>query len=82
MAILKQYDPKKVKLSFGDDDVSEGIAPGTFITVERNVPRNALNVGPDGNGTNVTNNDRSGVVVVTSMGEGVFLVRVRDDAGR
>lgn len=65
MSILKQYDPKKVKLSFDSEDVTEGIAPGTFIVVERTNPRNSLNVGPDGNGTNVTNNDRSGTVTVT-----------------
>ena len=46
-------------------DISEGIAPGTFITVERSNPRNSLNVGPDGDGTNVTNNDRSGTMTIT-----------------
>lgn len=65
MAILAQYDPKKVTFTWKDTDVTEGIAPGTFITISRNVPRNSLNVGPDGNGTNVTSNDRSGVVSVT-----------------
>lgn len=65
MSILRQYDPKKVALTWDDIDITEGIAAGTFISVSRNVPRNSLNVGADGGGTNVVANDRSGVVTVT-----------------
>lgn len=65
MSILGNYNPKQVKLSFAGEDVTEGIAPGTFIVVERTVPRNSLSVGPDGDGTNVVDNNRSGTVTLT-----------------
>ena len=72
MAILTNYDPKQVTLSWNDININEGIAAGTFISVARTGARNSLNVGPDGNGSNVVNNDRSGVVTVTlRMGSAV-----------
>ncbi len=65
MSTLSNYIPKQVKLSFDGEDISQGIAPGTFITIQRSVPRNTLVVGPDGSGTNVVDSNRSGTVTVT-----------------
>lgn len=64
MSILRQYDPKKVDFTWDNINVSEGIAPGTFITITRTTPRHSLNVGGDGNGTIVVAPDRSGVVTI------------------
>lgn len=65
MAILAQYNPKSVTFSYDNEDLTEGIAKGTFITIARTNARHSLNMGSDGNGTVVVNPDKSGLITLT-----------------
>jgi len=70
-ANLKQYDPKLITIVMtplaGGAPIymHRGISDGTFVTVARNVPRNSLRVGGDGEGTKISSNNRSGLLTVT-----------------
>ncbi len=83
MSALKRYDPKQVICEWDGITLNEGIAEGTFIVVSRQVPRNALNVGADGNGTKVVNNNRSATITVTvrkgSAVNSLLTDRLRDE---
>lgn len=78
MATLTKYDPKQVVFTWDGITISTDIAAGTFITVTRNGDRNSLNVGADGNGTKVVNNDRSTVVAVTVRKSGTVNALLAD----
>lgn len=65
MAALKKYDPKEVTITWRGIPLNSGIVDGTFITVVRTSRNSALNIGSDGGGTMVINNDRSGTIGLT-----------------
>lgn len=64
--MAKDINPDKVSISFGTYSI-DGIADGTFISVERNADSFNLSVGADGEGARVKTNNRSGRVRVTLM---------------
>lgn len=59
MAAVRQYDPKKVIITFGGAIMS-GFADGTFLTVTRREDAWSLQIGTDGEGTRSKSNNRSG----------------------
>lgn len=61
---MKNYDPKKIVLTFAGILVT-GYAEGTFVNAERNEDTFELSVGSDGQGTRVRNNNQSGTVTLT-----------------
>ncbi len=65
MGALKEYDPKLVNITWDGIDLNKGIAAGTFITITRTSRAFSLNVGADGGGTRVRNNDKSAVITLT-----------------
>lgn len=60
------YDPAKNNLSFAGQIIT-GVAPDTFITVERNEDSYTLVVGAGGEAARSQNRNRSGTVTVTLM---------------
>lgn len=64
-ARLAQYDPTRVKATWGGIPLLEGIAKGTFITLERRSPTWKLPVGTDGETARIRTNDFTGVVKFT-----------------
>lgn len=83
MGALKEYDPKQVVISWDGVDVSEGIAEGTFITIASVTRDFTLNVGGDGGGTRVRNNDNSATIEVTlrrgSITNDLLSSRIQDE---
>lgn len=62
---LLKYDPAEVLVIWGALPVHEGIASGTFLTIEREKPSWRLIKGTDGEGTRVRTNDFSARVQLT-----------------
>lgn len=62
---LLRYDPREVHLIWGGLPCHVGIAAGTFITAERNVPSWRLVKGTDGEGTRVRTMNFSARVQLT-----------------
>lgn len=62
---LRKYDPKEVSITYGGISISDGIAPGTFIEINRNSPIYTKFVGTDGEVIRVRTNDRTGTIRVT-----------------
>lgn len=65
MGALKTYNPKEVDVLWDGIDMTDGIIEGTFVTIVRNERSFELNVGGDGGGTKIENNNDSVVVAVT-----------------
>lgn len=63
MAVLS-YDPKAMQVVFAGK-LLQGFAPGTFLTITRNMDAYALSVGVDGIGTRIKNNNLSGRATFT-----------------
>lgn len=68
MGLLKKYDPKKVVITWGNLLLNSGIIDGSFVTVSRTSRNSSLNVGADGRGTMVINNDKSAAITVSLRG--------------
>ena len=62
---LAQYDPAKVAATWGAIPLLEGIASGTFITLERSERTWALDVGSDGEAARRRTNNFTGIVRFT-----------------
>jgi hypothetical protein len=62
---LAQYNPARVKAGWGVIPLLNGIAPGTFITLERRSRTWTLPVGVDGETARVRTNDFTGIVTFT-----------------
>lgn len=61
---VKTYDPKKLLITFAGVPV-EGLADGTFLSVERNNDSFQLMVGADGEGARAKSNDNGGTATLT-----------------
>ncbi len=59
------YDPSRVIATFGNKDISSGIAEGTFISVTKTNERRSLRGGSDGEQTIQVNPNRSVTVEIT-----------------
>lgn len=65
MPAVGTYNPNAVAASYGQIDVTDGVAQGTFITVARDNDSFAYEPGGDGGGTQIANPDHSGTIQVT-----------------
>lgn len=61
---MPQWDPKTVIVVFGEDRI-DGFASGTFVRGERAEDAFSTSIGPDGKGTRVVNNNKSGTLTLT-----------------
>lgn len=63
---LRQYDPTQIALTWGDIDLTEGMANGQFLSETINTPRVATKpAGPAGIPTRVVSPDDSRTIAVT-----------------
>lgn len=60
------FDPKNVDLIYGGAKI-DGYADGTFVQVEYNSDRYALQMGSDGLGARAKSNDKSAKITITLM---------------
>lgn len=65
---MKQYDPKKIVITFGGILI-QGYADGTFVNAERSEDAFETSVGAGGDVTRVRNNNRTGTVTLTLQSE-------------
>lgn len=61
---VRSYDPRSLQIVFAGKLI-QGFAPGTFLTITRNMDAYALSVGVDGIGTRIKNNNLSGRATFT-----------------
>ena len=64
-ARLGRYDPRSVKATWGVITLLNGVADGTFITLDRRARTWTLPVGVDGEAARVRTNDFTGIVTFT-----------------
>ena len=75
---MKQYDPKRVSISFAGFNLNEHIADGTFISFEPEGPDYVVEKGGDGEKTRVrTYNDGGRVTLTLKRGSGRNAVLTR-----
>lgn len=65
--ILTTYDPKEVKIAWNGIDLSDALAPDTFITITRMEDGFAPTVGSSGTVVRTRNADRMGQIDLTLM---------------
>jgi hypothetical protein len=64
---LKTYSADEIVAVFGNIIMNEGLADGTFITVEWDEDAYALSVGADGEATRSKTNNRAATITLTLM---------------
>jgi len=64
---LKTFDAKSVSMIFGAIEVTDGLADGTFVSVEMRNPAFNLMVGADGNACRAKSNDASATITFTLL---------------
>lgn len=64
--MARTYDPAGINIIFAGNIIT-GIAPGTFIRVERNADMWGLQIGSAGEGARIKSNDKSGKITLTLM---------------
>jgi len=65
--VLTTYDPKEVKIAWNGIDLSDALAPDTFITITRMEDGFAPTVGSSGTVARTRNADRMGQIDLTLM---------------
>lgn len=65
--LLTTYDPKEVKITWNGIDISNGLAPDTFIAVSRAVDAFTPTVGAEGTVVRTRNANRMGSISITLM---------------
>jgi len=64
---VKTYDASQVAMLFGPIEITDGLADGTFVSVEQNEDSFALTVGADGEACRSKTNNKSGRVTFTVL---------------
>jgi hypothetical protein len=65
--ILTTYDPKEVKIAWNGIDLSDALAPDTFINISRTEDSFAPTVGASGTGVRTRNANKMGQIDLTLM---------------
>jgi hypothetical protein len=64
---LATYDPAQVFVTAAGTTLNQGIAKGSFVTVERNSDAFTTYIGSDGEGARSKSNDKSGTIKLKLM---------------
>ena len=64
---VKTYDASQVAMVFGPIEISDGLADGTFVSIEQNEDSFLLLVGADGEACRAKSNNKSGRVTFTLL---------------
>ncbi len=64
---VKTYDASQVAMVFGPIEISDGLADGTFVSIEQNEDSFLLMVGADGEACRAKSNNKSGRVTFTLL---------------
>lgn len=67
MSRLLTYRPEDVSIAWNGINITSGLAPDTYITLDRNEDAFTLTVGADGTGARTQNANKSGTIELTLM---------------